>query len=55
MHIGKGAVVCAGAVVTKDVPPYAVVAGVPASSIGTRSHDLRYTPLENAYYYPQFT
>lgn len=55
VHIGKGAVVCAGAVVTKDVPPYEVVAGVPARSIGTRCQDLRYTPLANAYYYPQFT
>ncbi len=31
--IGKGAVVAAGAVVTKDVPPNAVVAGVPAKII----------------------
>jgi acetyltransferase-like isoleucine patch superfamily enzyme len=40
--IGKGAVVCAGAVVTKDVPPYAVVAGVPAQTIDTRPDDLDY-------------
>ena len=31
--IGRGAVVAAGAVVTKDVPPYTVVAGVPAKEI----------------------
>jgi acetyltransferase-like isoleucine patch superfamily enzyme len=31
--IGEGAVVAAGAVVTKDVPPYAIVAGSPAKII----------------------
>lgn len=32
--IGKRAIVAAGAVVTKDVPDYALVAGVPARQIG---------------------
>lgn len=34
--IGKGAIVAAGSVVTKDVPPYAIVVGVPAKIIGKR-------------------
>lgn len=36
VKIGTGAVVAAGAVVTKDVPPYAIVGGVPAKVIGSR-------------------
>lgn len=42
VHIGKGAVVCAGAVVTKDVEPYAIVGGVPARKIGERNRNLNY-------------
>lgn len=37
--IGKGSIVAAGAVVTKDVPPYSIVAGVPATIIRNR-HNL---------------
>lgn len=36
VHIEEGAVVAAGAVVTKDIPSYAIYGGVPAKQIGTR-------------------
>lgn len=34
--IGRGAVVAAGSIVTKDVPAYSIVAGVPAKPVGMR-------------------
>ena len=42
VHIKKGAVICAGAVVNKDVEAYQVVGGVPARPIGERTQNLDY-------------
>ena len=42
VSIGEGAVVGAGAVVTKDVEPFAIVAGNPARKIADRRCDLYY-------------
>jgi acetyltransferase-like isoleucine patch superfamily enzyme len=42
VRIGEGAVVASGAIVTKDVAPYAIVAGVPARQVGTRSCPIEY-------------
>jgi acetyltransferase-like isoleucine patch superfamily enzyme len=36
VRIGRGAIVGAGSVVTKDIPPYEIYAGVPAHKIGER-------------------
>ena len=41
--VGQGAVVGAGAVVTKDVEDYTIVAGVPARVIGTVGEPVRET------------
>lgn len=38
--IGRGSVVAAGSVVTRNIPPYSVVAGVPAKVISTRDGEL---------------
>jgi maltose O-acetyltransferase len=41
--LGRGCIVATGAVVTKSVPPFAIVAGNPAKAIGERRQDLDYS------------
>jgi len=40
--IGEGAVVGAGSVVTKDIEPFSINAGIPAKKIGERNRNLNY-------------
>ena len=40
--IGEGAVVAAGSVVTKDIPPFTIVGGIPAKTIGIRPSGMKY-------------
>jgi len=42
--LGKGSVVAAGAVVTKNVDPYTIVGGIPAKKIGEGQKGLKYNP-----------
>lgn len=51
--IGEGAVVAAGAVVTKDVAPWTIVGGVPAKQIGERQRN-EYDYVPGAYSIPMF-
>ena len=46
VSIGNGAILAAGSVVTKDVAPYAIVAGVPAKQIRKRFSDLIINEIE---------
>ncbi len=45
VELGEGAIVATGAVVTQDVPPYAIVAGVPAKVIKYRFSDTEIAQL----------
>lgn len=47
IEIGNGAVVGAGTVVTKDVPPYSIVVGVPAKVIKYRFNKKQISIIEN--------
>lgn len=44
--LGRGSVVAAGAVVTRSVPPLAIVAGVPARQVGERAAEAAAYTLE---------
>ena len=42
VDVGEGAVVAAGSVVTKDVEPFTICAGIPAKKINERNRNLTY-------------
>ena len=48
VRIGRGAVVAANSVVTKDVEEFTIVGGVPAEVIGRRTQDLDYSLTSRA-------
>jgi acetyltransferase-like isoleucine patch superfamily enzyme len=50
VRLGRGAVICAGAVVTKDVEDFAVVAGIPAVKIRERNRNINYNPSWMGYF-----
>jgi virginiamycin A acetyltransferase len=47
INIGKGAILAAGSVVTKDVAPYTIVAGIPAKPTRKRFSDSIIQEIEN--------
>jgi acetyltransferase-like isoleucine patch superfamily enzyme len=49
VRIGRGCVIGAGAVVTKNIPPYSIAVGIPAKVIGTRGEEKPSEILQNEY------
>lgn len=48
VSVGEGAVVAAGAVVTKNVEPWTLVGGVPAGKIADRPRGMEYNPARHS-------
>jgi acetyltransferase-like isoleucine patch superfamily enzyme len=48
VNIGNGAIIAAGSIVTKDVPPYSIVGGVPAKLIRWRFTESEIDSIENS-------
>ena len=42
VKVGEGAVLAAGAVMTKDAEPFSIYAGIPAKKIKARNNELKY-------------
>ncbi len=53
LTVGDNAIIAAGAVVIKDVPPCSIVGGVPAKVIGMRNLPSRVWHLGNIYFCPK--
>ena len=50
IHVHRGAIIAAGSIVTKDVPPYAIVAGNPAQIKGYRFNSEQISEHEKVLY-----
>lgn len=48
VKLGRGCIVGAGAIVTKDIPPYAIAVGVPAKVVKYRFNDMIISELEKS-------
>jgi acetyltransferase-like isoleucine patch superfamily enzyme len=49
VRLGRGCVVAAGAIVTRDVAPLAVVAGIPARVVGERPDEATHYTLDGRF------